>query len=283
MARKQASIKRSGKKGKAATGVAAYKPKSTKAGEKTGQSSKQRSADALVQRPTKDPNAARQAIYRHAGHHHFHAWPPSYTWEDFSAIVLSNEALTFDAVLAEAPNFDRAAAWFHSDRARPRLSPPSIMKPRIRKSMERADALLEILGVESRADAEDCPVDDELWAFLTSTSLTEDELRLLCQLAAKLSYVAEHEFMAAAMAIYPDGHTGNEPLQNWIGEILSIAVRLLGNRPGVSVAPSTSKNPGGVSGPFVRFLKSAGKPLNIQKTDKSWRKYIREAKGPNRS
>jgi hypothetical protein len=73
--------------------------------------------------------------------------------------------------------------------------------------------------------------------------------------------------------VVPKGHQAGA-LSEWIAALLEIYERIAGRKPGTSFSPG-GRNKGKAGGPLIRFLKTAGAPLDIKKSDNAWRSLIR--------
>ena len=71
------------------------------------------------------------------------------------------------------------------------------------------------------------------------------------------------------------GNTGDDAVNDWIAAMLGIYRTLTGKEPATSVGAPERSNEGTASGPLIRFLQAAGKPLNIEFSEDAWRSRVR--------
>ena len=142
-----------------------------------------------------------------------------------------------------------------------------------------AQALLRQLGIEDPAAAVDGPADRELFDVLSFTEGSNDDLvaeasgrigRLVeviraVDAARVLKRIAEKaglERAGLARLTVSPGNTGDVPLNDWIADLLSIYVKITKKKPGTSVGAPDRDNEGEAGGPLIRFLQTAGLPVN---------------------
>ena len=85
-----------------------------------------------------------------------------------------------------------------------------------------------------------------------------DAARVLKEFAEK----AGLERAGLARLTVSPGNTGDVPLNDWIADLLSIYVKITKKKPGTSVGAPDRDNEGEAGGPLIRFLQTAGLPVN---------------------
>jgi hypothetical protein len=81
--------------------------------------------------------------------------------------------------------------------------------------------------------------------------------------------------------IVPKGHHGQVAENDWIAVMMSIYKRITGTDPGISVvAPSRSdrgrSDRGKATGPLIRFLEAAARPIGIELSPDSFAGRIKD-------
>jgi hypothetical protein len=73
----------------------------------------------------------------------------------------------------------------------------------------------------------------------------------------------------------PRGTPGRRAVNGWIARLLPIYKRITGRRPGTSVGAPERTSKGKASGPLIRFLAAAGKPIGLVFATNAWRMRVR--------
>jgi hypothetical protein len=64
-------------------------------------------------------------------------------------------------------------------------------------------------------------------------------------------------------------------VNDWIANMLGVYRTITGTEPATSVGAPERFNEGIASGPLIRFLQAAGRPLNIKFSEDAWRSRVR--------
>ena len=169
----------------------------------------------------------------------------------------------------------------------------------LRKKAKQVEAaaqkLLLHLGVRRLSEAPDGPGDGELLVFLASYSGSSEEevtdatakVGRLAELLEAISAAKSLEVCAYKAAqeaaefakLLPKGHQGDVAAIGWIADMMSLYKRVSGKEPRFSVLrPGPGR--GQPAGRFLRFLRAAGEPLEIDLSPASARSRQRALKGP---
>jgi len=73
------------------------------------------------------------------------------------------------------------------------------------------------------------------------------------------------------------GNPGDDAVNGWIAAMMGLYRSITGKGPATSVGGSGRPNEGIAEGPLIRFLATAGKPLDIEFSEDAWRSRIRTA------
>jgi hypothetical protein len=157
-----------------------------------------------------------------------------------------------------------------------------------------ADKVLRHLKIYDYRDAADGPGD---WALLEALASTKDGTEdAIIRATEKIGRLAEifggidaAEFLASQAAsaaedarhlrgLTPSGHLGKTAENGWIAAMMSLYEKITGRKAGTSVGAPARGTEGKASGPLIRFLAAAGKPLGIKASPESWRGRIRDNK-----
>jgi len=74
----------------------------------------------------------------------------------------------------------------------------------------------------------------------------------------------------------PKGYEGEASVNDWIAAMMSIYKQITRNDPGVSVVPPGRLGRRKATGPLIRFLEAAGKPIGIQLSPDSFAGRIKD-------
>ena len=71
------------------------------------------------------------------------------------------------------------------------------------------------------------------------------------------------------------GNPGDDSVNDWIADMMSIYRMITGKEPATSVGSPDRPNEGIAAGPLIRFLEAGGKPLKIAFSEDAWRSRVR--------
>lgn len=218
-----------------------------------------------------------------------------YSNEDFALIAAAIDE-DVAKVLQHRRFFEGAARWYGLDCGLPcpraRRTPPSNLQIKLQLVSKAARRLLKHVGVGETTDAYDGPGNVELletlaWAedydqdaIIAATRRIGRLLEILEAVEAASAIkdcgkaVAEEVQAMGALTTRP-GHQGDEPVDNWIAAMMVVYREITGSEAATSVGGADQPNEGIASGPFIRFLAAAGKPLGIQYSEDAWRSRVR--------
>jgi hypothetical protein len=229
----------------------------------------------------------------------------TYTQQDYARIAAAVGKDVSD-VMAHQKDFENAALIFRLDRgspselARPRGSTPTQMRRKLERVEKSARRFLEDLGVrrDDRGlviveEAYDGPGDSEIlrvlsWAVERDEDLVITATRRLGRLAEILEAIeaagdleqwarrGADEVIEFGRLTVPKEHQGDVPFNNWIAAMLSVYKRTTGKDPGTSVGAPASSLQRKATGPVVRFLAAAEKPLGLEHCAESLRDRVRD-------
>ena len=220
---------------------------------------------------------------------------PKYSTENFERIAA---AINEDGakVVQHRQLFEGAARWYGLDSGLPyprsRRTPPSTLRIKLQQASKAARRLLKHLAVDETPDAYDGPGSVELletlaWAedydedaVVTATRRIGRLMEILeaVEAASSIEDCAEaagQEVLAMGALTTRPGNQGDEPVNNWIAAMMVAYREITGSEAVTSVGSSGQPNEGIASGPFIRFLAIAGKPLGIEFSEDAWRSRVR--------
>ncbi len=220
---------------------------------------------------------------------------PRYSNVEFEAIAA---AIDEDVAKVEQYRrlFDGAARWYGLDCGLPcpraRRTPPSKLQIKLQQVSKAARRLLKHLGVDTTADAYDGPGNVELLetlacvedydqdALITATRRIGRLIEIFAAVEAASAIedcakAAADEVSAMGALTTRPGHQGEEPGNNWIAAVMAVYREITGFEAATSVGGPGHPNEGIASGPFIRFLAAAGKPLGIEYSEDAWRSRVR--------
>jgi len=217
----------------------------------------------------------------------------TYGREDFEQIATAVQA-PLEAVMRYGARFE-AAGWFYQNRGKAfEGRTPGQLKERLAQVNRNARRLLKSLGVEDLRDSPDGPGDREILDVLTyppdgSEEIVVEATRRVGRLAEILEGIdatrvierlARHavvEVDRLAESTFAEGHAGEVELDNWIGDMMHLYQLITGRKPGRSVGAQGQSNEGISTGPLLRFLQAAGKPLCLSFAEDAWGARIQRA------
>jgi len=219
----------------------------------------------------------------------------TYSQGDFERIASAIGKDVID-VLRHEKNFEAAAVWYRQDSRSPKAPDriaPSLMSKKMKQVAKDARKLLAHLEIHDPREALDGPGDIALLEFLASAGDNDEDAVIqatarvgrLVEILDSIDAARELERRAEKAAedtlqigelIVPKGNQGNAPVNDWTAAMMSIYKQITGKHPGTSVNSPGRPGRGKASGPLIRFLEAAGKPLGIQLSQDSWRGRIRD-------
>jgi hypothetical protein len=188
--------------------------------------------------------------------------------------------------------FKAAALWYRLDRRRPTRIAPSKLRERLDAIAKNALRLLKSLGVDNSDEAPDGPGNIEIFAALVLLGERNEDpviqatrrIGRLTEIINGVAAAAELERRAKKAAIevaeigkltVREGNPGDDAVNNWIAAMMDLYRRITGKEPATSVGAPLRSNEGIASGPLIRFLEAAGKPLGIEFSENAWRRRVR--------
>jgi hypothetical protein len=87
---------------------------------------------------------------------------------------------------------------------------------------------------------------------------------------------AAEDALQVGKLIVPKGHQGDDADNKWIADMMPVYKQITRKEPGTSVGDPASPRRGKATGPLIRFLEAAGKPLGLQSSPESWRDRVRD-------
>jgi hypothetical protein len=193
--------------------------------------------------------------------------------------------------------FEWAADWYGLDcglpaRPPPRRTAPSKMREKLQRIAKSARRLLEDLEVTTFEEAFDGPGSFQLLEVLAAVEVPSEDAvvnatRRVGQLATMIDAIkaaaelerrclkAAENVLAEGKLTVPKGHQGDTAVNNWIANMMEIYRNITGAEPSTSVGHVDQPNEGIASGPFIRFLQTAGEPLGISYSEDAWRSRVR--------
>jgi hypothetical protein len=219
---------------------------------------------------------------------------PTYSREDFEQIatVIGNDVAR---VCRHEKRFEAAALWYRiSQRARKdHRTTPFVMHKRMTQIANAARKLLGHLGVNDPAEAPDGP-EISVLEVLASAFEGEDPVvratarigRLVEILEAveaareleRRAHIGADDVVRIGKLIVPKGHHGKAAVNDWIEAMMSIYKQITGRDPGITIVGPSRPSRGKATGPLIRFLEAAGKPLGIQLSPASFASRIKDVR-----
>jgi hypothetical protein len=187
---------------------------------------------------------------------------------------------------------EAAALWYRIDKGRPTRIAPSKLRDKLKRVAKSASRLITSLGIEDPDKAADGPGDTEiLHALVLLGEPNEDpvieatrRIGRLVEVIDGVAAAAELERRANQAAIEVSevgkltvraGNPGDDAVNDWIAAMMGLYRRITGKEPATSVGGPERPNEGIAAGPLIRFLKAAGRPLEIEFSEDAWRSRLR--------
>ena len=168
---------------------------------------------------------------------------------------------------------------------------PSSLRRKLDQIAKNSRRLLKSLGVVDLDEAVDGPGDPEIFDALIllreSDSPVVEGTRRIARLveiveavaaAAELSRRAEQAAAEAAKVgklMVEEGNRGDMAINDWAAAMMALYRDISGKEPATSVGRPGSRNEGIASGPLIRFLIAAAKPLKLKLDEDAWRSRLR--------
>ena len=176
---------------------------------------------------------------------------------------------------------EAAATWYRFDLNAPKKQIPFVVHQRLTQIVNTAHRLLRHLGVEDPSQALDGPSIAILQVLASTHDETDEEavvratarIGRLAEILEAVVAARELERRASMAAeqlvqigelVVPKGHHGDVPVNDWIAAMMSIYQKLTGTDPGISIVAPGRPSSGEATGPLIRFLQAAGKPIGIE-------------------
>jgi hypothetical protein len=223
----------------------------------------------------------------------------TYSKKDFEHIAAALGKDPRD-VLQHAKRFEAAARWYRLDSNAKLVqrSTPSATRKRLQLIANAARKLLRHLKVFDPAEAPDGPSSDVLIALVSADDQTEDpvvratarigrlvEILEAGDAARELERRAHREAENAVQVgklIGIKGHQGDAAVNDWIAAAISIYRQITGRNPSLSTVAANRLGRGKATGPLIRFLQAAGKPLGIQSSPDSLAARVKDIRAGGR-
>jgi hypothetical protein len=179
-------------------------------------------------------------------------------------------------------DFEAAALTYRFDLDLPERKKPSELRKRLIQIGNTARKLLRLLGVEDPCQAPDGPARDVLQVLASTGHKTEEDIiratarvgRLVeildavdaCREIERRAANGAKEAVEIGKLYVPKGHQGDVGVNDWIDRMLGIYQKIIGKsrKLGISVKAPHQRDSGKPTGPLIRFLQAAGKPLGIR-------------------
>jgi hypothetical protein len=215
----------------------------------------------------------------------------TYSRENFEQIASTIHADVADVCRYEK-QFEAAALWYRLDLDPPKRQTPSAARQRMGQIVNTARKLLKLLGVEDPSQALDGPGVAVLQVLASTCDGTDEEavvqatarIGRLVEILDAVHGVRELERCASVRAeqvvqigelVVAKGHHGDVPANDWIAAMVSIYKKITG-KSGISVVSGDKDHRGKATGPLIRFLQAAGKPIGIKLSPDSFAGRIKD-------
>jgi hypothetical protein len=204
----------------------------------------------------------------------------TYSREDFEQIASAIQKDVAE-IYQYKNDFEAAALMYRLDLDLPERKKPSELRKRLIQIGNTARKLLRLLGVKDPAQAPDGPTRDVL-QVLASTGQTEEDpiIRATARVGRLVEIldavdasqdIERHAANGAKEAVevgklyVPGEHQGDVAVNDWIGCMLGTYQKITGkHKLGISVKSPRQRDSGKPTGPLIRFLQAAGKPVGIR-------------------
>ncbi len=197
-----------------------------------------------------------------------------------------------EAIDKHASLFEAAAHWYGLDGASPKRTAPSISRRKLDQIAKIAHRLLKSLGVADLDEAADGPCDPQILdALILMDDHDEKPLVRATQRIGRLAEIMEGvaaadelsrraekasaEVAEVGRLTVAEGNRGDRAINDWLAEMMSAYRAITGKEPATSVGGPNQPNEGIADGPFIRFLITASKPLQLELSEDAWRSRVR--------
>jgi hypothetical protein len=215
----------------------------------------------------------------------------TYSIDDFEQIASAVQRDVAD-VFRFQKEFEAAAMLYRLDRNAPKRRTPFVMRRRMTQIVHAARRLLRYLEVEGPSQAPDGPGTAILQVLASTDDGAEDavvrataRIGRLVEILEAVDATRELERCASMGAeevaqigelVVPRGHHGQVAENDWIAAMMSIYKRITGTDPGISVVAPGRSERGKATGPLIRFLEAAGKPVGIELSPDSFAGRVKD-------
>jgi hypothetical protein len=195
-------------------------------------------------------------------------------------------------IVKHANTFKEAARWYRLDSRRPNRVAPSRTCEKLDRVAKNAGRLLKSLGIGDPDEAYDGPGDPEiLRALVLAGEPSEDPVIEATRRVGRLAEIIDGAVAAADLhrrakkaaievarvgnLTVRGGNPGDDAVNDWIATMMGLYRTTTGQEPATSVGAFGQPNEGIATGPLIRFLEAAGKPLRIEFSKDAWRSRVR--------
>jgi hypothetical protein len=195
-------------------------------------------------------------------------------------------------IAKHANQFEAAALWYRLDRRRPTRNAPFELHKKLDRVAKSTRRLLNSLGVNNPDEAYDGPGDPEILRALVlagepSADPVIEATRRVGRLAEIMDGVvgaaelhrrtkkAASEVVRVGKLTVRKGNPGDDAVNDWIDVMMSLYRTIAAKEPRTSVRGPDKPDGGKATGPLIRFLATASKPLGIEFSEDAWRSRVR--------
>jgi hypothetical protein len=190
--------------------------------------------------------------------------------------------------------FEAAAMWYRlgQNALKNQRTTPFVMRRRMTQIANAARKLLRHLEVRDPTQAPDGPGIAVLQVLASADGGSEDAVvratarigRLVeileavdaAQELGRRAEIGAEDVVRVGELVVPKGHHGETAVNDWIAAMMSIYKQITGKGPGISVVSPKQPDRGKASGPLIRFLEAAGRPLGISLSPESFAGRIKD-------
>ena len=188
--------------------------------------------------------------------------------------------------------FEAAALWYRLNKRRPTRIAPSKLREKLDSVAKNARRLLKSLSVNDPDKAADGPGDPEVLGVLVLLGERHEDpvieatrrIGRLAEIMDGIAAATELERRAKKAAIevagigkltVREGNPGDDTVNDWVAAMMDLYRKITGREPATSVGAPLRSNEGIATGPLIRFLQVAAKPLEIEFSANAWRGRVR--------
>jgi hypothetical protein len=88
--------------------------------------------------------------------------------------------------------------------------------------------------------------------------------------------MAADDVVQISELVVPKGHQGQVAENDWIATMMSIYQNITGTHPGISIVAPNRPEKGKATGPLIRLLEAAGKPIGVELSPDSFAGRIKD-------